>query len=86
MGGMLGNSEHSGTERNGMEPEVTDAQYGRGHRIRIGKLVLDLIGSRKVPGKAASGGWSYGHDLCRMTYEGIHVHSLKHLHHLIKYS
>ena len=24
--------------------------------------------------KAASGGWSYGRDLCRVTYEGIHVH------------
>ena len=24
--------------------------------------------------KAASGGWRYGRNLCRVTYEGIHVH------------
>ena len=34
----------------------------------------------KVPAhcrvNAASGRWSYGHDLCRVTYEGIHVHRL----------
>ena len=27
-------------EWNGTEPEVIDAQYGRGSRIRVGKLVL----------------------------------------------
>ena len=34
----------------------------------------------KVPAhcrvNAASGRWSYGRDLCRVTYEGIHVHRL----------
>ena len=29
-----------GTERNGMEPEVIDAQYGRGRRTRGQKLAL----------------------------------------------
>ena len=29
-----------GTERNGMEPEVIDAQYGRGHWTRGQKLAL----------------------------------------------
>ena len=28
---------------------------------------------------AASSRWSYGHDLCCVTYEGIHVHRLKQL-------
>ena len=38
----------NGTERNGTEPEVIDAQYGRGHRIRVGKMYGELI-SRSVP-------------------------------------
>ena len=44
-----------GTERNGTDPEVIVTQYGRGHRICYGKLVLigssmyrELI-SRPVP-------------------------------------
>ena len=32
--------ERNGTEQNGTEQEVIDAQYGRGHWIRVGKLVL----------------------------------------------
>ena len=35
---MLENPERSGTERNGTEPEVIDAQYGHGRRIHIGKI------------------------------------------------
>ena len=36
---MLENPERSGTERNGTEPEVIDAQYGHERRIRVGKYV-----------------------------------------------
>ena len=32
--------EQNGTERSGTEPEIIDAQYGRGRRIHVGKLVL----------------------------------------------
>ena len=38
--GMLENPERSGTERNRTEPEVIDAQYGRGHWTRDQKLAL----------------------------------------------
>ena len=37
---MLENPERSGTERNGMEPEVIDAQYGRRRWTRGQKLAL----------------------------------------------
>ena len=33
-------TEQNGTERNGAEPEVIDAQYGRGHWARGQKLAL----------------------------------------------
>ena len=39
---MLENPERSGTERNGTEPEVIDAQYGRGRRIHIGVIGASL--------------------------------------------
>ena len=39
-GAVIGDAGKPGTLRNGTEPEVIDAQYGRGRRIRVGKLVL----------------------------------------------